>query len=111
LSGNLWLPLLMARGSAAGVLLVLATVTRAASLGAASRYLPLLVIVGLTDLGGSLFFMLANASGPLSIAVVLSSLYPVTTALLAWLVLRERLGRAQLVGAGLALAGIALIAA
>jgi len=95
-SGHLWLPLLMARGSAAGVFVVLAAVTRAASLGAASRFLPLLVIVGLTDLGGSLFFMLANASGPLSIAVVLSSLYPVTTALLAWLVLRERLGRPQL---------------
>ena len=110
-SGHLWLPLLIARGSAAAVFVVLAAATRAVSLRVAGRYLPLLVLVGLADLGGSLFFMLANASGTLSIAVVLSSLYPVTTALLAWLVLRERLGRPQLVGAGLALAGIALIAA
>ena len=110
-SGHLWLPLLIARGSAAAVFVVLAAATRAVSLRVARRYLPLLVLVGLADLGGSLFFMLANASGTLSIAVVLSSLYPVTTALLAWLILRERLGRPQLVGAGLALAGIALIAA
>ncbi len=110
-SGHLWLPLLMARACAAALLVVLAAVTRAVPFRLASRYAPLLVIVGLTDLGGSLFFMLANASGPLSIAVVLSSLYPVTTALLAWLILRERLGRPQLLGAGLALAGIALIAA
>ena len=110
-SGHLWLPLLIARGSAAAVFVVLAAATRAVSLRVAGRYLPLLVLVGLADLGGSLFFMLANASGTLSIAVVLSSLYPVTTALLAWLILRERLGRPQLVGAGLALAGIALIAA
>ena len=110
-SGHLWLPLLMARASAAALLLVLAAATRSVSLQVAARYLPLLVIVGLADLGGSLFFMLANAKGPLSIAVVLSSLYPVATALLAWLVLRERLGRPQLVGAALALAGIALLAA
>jgi drug/metabolite transporter (DMT)-like permease len=55
--------------------------------------------------------VLANANGPLSIAVVLSSLYPVTTAILAWLILQERLGRPQIAAAALALAGIALIAA
>ena len=111
LSGHIWVPLVMARASAAAVFVVVAAATRAVSLRVARRYLPLLVLVGVADLGGSLFFMLANASGPLSIAVVLSSLYPVTTALLAWVVLRERLGRPQLIGAGLALAGVALIAA
>jgi drug/metabolite transporter (DMT)-like permease len=110
-SGHLWLPLLMARVSAGAILVAIATATRGVSVRAAGRHLPLLVLVGLGDLGGSLFFMLANANGPLSIAVVLSSLYPVTTALLAWLILRERLGRPQIAAAALALAGIALIAA
>ena len=110
-SGHLWLPLLMARTSAGAVLVAIATATHGVSVQAASRQLPLLVLVGLGDLGGSLFFMLANANGPLSIAVVLSSLYPVATALLAWLILRERLGRPQVAAAALALAGIALIAA
>ena len=86
------------------------TTARNVSLRAAMPRLPLLVLVGLGDLGGSLFFMLANARGPLSVAVVLSSLYPVTTAVLARLVLRERLRPPQLVGAGLAIVGILLIA-
>ena len=110
-SGHLWLPLLMARTSAGLILVAIAAATGGVSVRAVARHLPLLVLVGLGDLGGSLFFMLANAQGPLSIAVVLSSLYPVTTALLAWLFLHERLGRPQVAAAALALAGIALIAA
>jgi drug/metabolite transporter (DMT)-like permease len=110
-SGHLWLPLLMARVSAGVILVGIATATGGVSARAVASHLPLLVLVGLGDLGGSLFFMLANANGPLSIAVVLSSLYPVTTALLAWLILHERLGRPQFAAAALALAGIALIAA
>jgi uncharacterized membrane protein len=110
-SGHIWLPLLMARVSAGVILVAIAAASGGVPVRAVARHLPLLVLVGLGDLGGSLFFMLANANGPLSIAVVLSSLYPVTTALLAWLVLHERLGRPQVAAAALALAGIALIAA
>jgi drug/metabolite transporter (DMT)-like permease len=45
------------------------------------------------------------------VVAVLSSLYPVTTIVLARLVLKERLGAAKRVGGGVALAGAALVAA
>ena len=44
-----------------------------------------------------------------TLAVVLSSLYPVMTALLARTFLGERLTRTALVGVGLAIAGVVLI--
>jgi drug/metabolite transporter (DMT)-like permease len=64
--------------------------------------LPAFVLAGTGDLGGNLFFVLANQKDALSVAVVLSSLYPVVTAVLAALLLGERLSRPQAVGVGLA---------
>lgn len=75
------------------------------------RLVPGIVIVGLADLSATALFSVATTRGHLSIAGVLASLYPVTTILLAWLVLRERLRPVQLVGVAAALVGIALIAA
>jgi len=73
--------------------------------------LPFIVAVGLLDTGANGLFALATTQGYLSIAAVLGSLYPVVTVVLAYLVLRERITRHQLVGAVATLAGIALIAA
>jgi drug/metabolite transporter (DMT)-like permease len=52
-------------------------------------------------------FLLASRLGLLSVVAVLTSLYPVTTVVLARTVLKERMGRVQL--AGLVLAGIGVV--
>jgi drug/metabolite transporter (DMT)-like permease len=82
---------------------------RALSAGLIS-VLPLFLVAGLGDLGGNAFFVLANAADALSVAVVLSSLYPVITMLLAGAFLHERLRRHQLAGVGVAVLAVALIA-
>ena len=45
----------------------------------------------------------------LALAVVLGSLYPIVTALLAFKILHERLHKIQYVGIGFAIAGVAVI--
>jgi drug/metabolite transporter (DMT)-like permease len=83
---------------------------RAASIGAATM-LPLLLLAGAGDLGGNAFFVLANEQDSLPVAVVLSSLYPVVTTVLAAVFLRERLRGRQLGGIALAVIGVVLISA
>ena len=70
---------------------------------------PLFALAGLGDLGGNAFFILANSLDALPVAVVLSSLYPVVTTVLAALVLHERLRMLQLLGIGLAVVAVVLI--
>ncbi|MFD4867684.1 EamA family transporter [Streptomyces sp. NPDC058412] len=73
--------------------------------------LPALAFVGLADVAANGTYSLAAQSGPVTLAAVLSSLYPVVTALAAFAVLKERLRGIQAAGAGLALAGTVLLAA
>jgi drug/metabolite transporter (DMT)-like permease len=77
--------------------------------GAALWLLPLFVLAGLGDLGGNAFFVLANAAGALAVAVVLSSLYPVVTTIMAAIFLHERLRPLQLGGIALAVVAVVLI--
>ncbi|NSC20395.1 DMT family transporter [Streptomyces albus subsp. chlorinus] len=72
--------------------------------------LPALAFVGLADVAANGTYAVAAQHGPVTVAAVLASLYPVVTALAARGVLRERLPAIQTTGAGLALLGTVLLA-
>ena len=114
----------MARGSKVGSLLTMTTmrvVTVSISLivalfmrsvGKLSRnQLPMLAVIGAADFLANYTLGVATTKGLISVAMVLGSLFPVVTTLLAFKFLQERLHRAQYVGVFCAVVGVALISA
>ncbi|MEV4423987.1 DMT family transporter [Streptomyces sp. NPDC049602] len=78
--------------------------------GVVRAALPALAFVGLADVAANGTYAMAAQQGPVTVAAVLASLYPVITALAARGVLKERLRAVQAAGAGLALVGTVLLA-
>ncbi|GAB7029492.1 EamA family transporter [Streptomyces platensis subsp. malvinus] len=72
--------------------------------------LPMLAFVGIADVAANGTYSLAAQHGPVTMAAVLASLYPVVTALAALGVLKERMRAIQTAGASLALVGSVLLA-
>jgi drug/metabolite transporter (DMT)-like permease len=70
-----------------------------------------LIAIGLLDSGATELFAVATTKGLLSVVAVLASLYPVLVAILARVVLHERLTAVQRGGALAAVAGAAAISA
>ncbi len=70
----------------------------------------LAVLAGFLDISGSVAFVRATQTGRLDVAVVISSLYPALTVLLARLILHERFTRWKLVGMLTCLLAVPLIA-
>jgi drug/metabolite transporter (DMT)-like permease len=91
-------------------LLVAAAVASRSAIRLSRRDLPAVALLGLLDTTANGLFVLASARGYLSIVSVLGSLYPVVTVLAAHVLLGERVSRAQRLGVGLALAGVAVVA-
>jgi drug/metabolite transporter (DMT)-like permease len=69
-----------------------------------------IMAIGAFEVAGNQLFSVAATLGYLSVASVLSAVYPVFLIVLAHLLLHERLSRTQQVGIAAALAGVALIA-
>jgi drug/metabolite transporter (DMT)-like permease len=103
----LW-PLVAARFASLSALWIVATISRQPRI-AAKAQLPLIVLIGIMEVGGNAFYALAGHVGRLDVAAVVASLYPATTVWLAWLILKEHLSRSQLLGIVAALAAIVLI--
>lgn len=77
--------------------------------GLRPRDLPSVALVGVGDVAANLTFALASQRGLLSVTGAVGSLYPVVTALLARVVLDERLRRVQQAGVAAAVAGVVLV--
>ncbi|MBV9592967.1 MAG: DMT family transporter [Actinobacteria bacterium] len=106
-SSGAW-PVVISRFTSAVLILPLARATKNVGL-LTGRLLMLACLAGLFDASANLFFLLASRHGYLSLASVITSLYPATTVLLAAAVLHERTGSVQRLGLFLAAIAIVLI--
>ena len=130
-SGAVWWPLAVVRmvGLVAVVGALVAVVSRPSGTGslrdrsthalglARLRSMPLstaafvvvIAAAGIGDLGGNAFFVLAAQAGDFAVTVILASLYPVVTTVLAAIFLHERLRPVQILGVVLATLSVVLL--
>jgi drug/metabolite transporter (DMT)-like permease len=69
-----------------------------------------LIGIGAADFFGNLLLGVATTKGLVSLAVVMGSLFPIVTAILAFKFLHERLHKVQYLGVALAISGVIIIA-
>lgn len=107
-ASGLW-PLVAARGVSLVVgLAVLAAIKQITR--PERPVLPVVVVAGNADIAANISALLALQTGPLGVTVVLTSIYPVFTALAAVIVLNERPKLVQVVGIALAMVAAVLLA-
>ena len=68
------------------------------------------VMTGVTEMIANSLLLVALRRDEIAIASVFGSLYPISTVVLAWIFLRERISRVQFVGVALAVGALALVA-
>ena len=78
--------------------------------GFSKKDLPVLIGIGAADFFGNLLLGVATTKGLVSLAVVMGSLFPIVTAILAFKFLLERLHKVQYLGVALAISGVIIIA-
>jgi drug/metabolite transporter (DMT)-like permease len=110
-SGEVW-PVAAGRIGELAIVLAVAAVLRPGLLRGARGSVPLAAAgAGVIDVLANICYVAATRTGMFGLAVVLASLYPGVTVLLARVVLGERLRWVQRAGLGLAAIGILLVAA
>lgn len=77
--------------------------------GFSKKDLPILFGIGAADFFGNLLLGIATTKGLVSLAVVMGSLFPIVTALLAFKLLHERLHKLQYLGIFFAISGVAIL--
>ena len=103
-------PLVAARGASVSEMLVIVIASRQ-PWKPSRKLLPWMIVAGVFDSVGNMFFMLAVRHGRMDVASVLISLYPASTVILARLVLKEKISPLQTSGMIAALVAVPLIAA
>ena len=104
---GLW-PLVISRFSSAALIVPLAAARRGFAL-VRGKMLGVVLLAGACDALANMCFLLASRHGLLSLASVLTSLYPATTVILAGWLLREHTSTTQRLGLALAGGSIVLI--
>ena len=108
--GHVFGPLTLIRTTQAVLIVVIVLVSRSAW-RVERRLVPAAAGVGVLDMAGNALFIVAAQTGALAVAAVVSSLYPVTTVILATLLLGERVTRSHAIGIALAALAIVCIGA
>jgi drug/metabolite transporter (DMT)-like permease len=104
---GLW-PVLAARAASIALLVAAAFLARQRLVVSREGALPT-VVAGVADMAANVLFLLATREGLLSLAVIVASLYPAPTVLLARVFFREHIPPVRALGLGLTVTGIALI--
>ena len=107
-SDDAYWAVVVARAASSSLALTVAALR--GSLHVPSAALPVVIAIGLFDVGANVLLAFALNEGYVSLVTVVASLYPVVTVLLAISVLHERPARTQAIGGAAAIAGVSLIA-
>ena len=105
--GQIFTPILVARTVTLGIALLMLRLKHLPTPGIISN--PVGILAGVLDTSGNVFYLLATQYTRLDVAAVLSSLYPAGTVILATLILKEKVSRAQWAGATLCLLAVGII--
>lgn len=105
---TVWWPLIAARIGSLSLLLGMTFLRKQAQI-VERPLIAIAVLIGVLEVGGNACYILARQAGRLDVAAVLASLYPAGTVLLARVILKEHVGRSQVVGIAAALTAIILI--
>jgi drug/metabolite transporter (DMT)-like permease len=106
-AGSIFFPLAFAKGVSVLTAISLLVLQRKPILPTPD---PVLILAGVCEVGGNWGYLLSRQLTRLDIAVVLSSMYPAVTVILAWLLTRQQISRSQWAGMVLCLLAVSLIA-